>query len=172
MNVTYKDEFHPLYWLFYDSFKVTICSFFSSFSRLLVSISSVIPINFWSIILLRIFPGTENIVMPRNFEQSVRLKGPWKRMQHCWPTTRNILGPIMLRPFAWYHNNVGICWHLLRIVWNRSNFGATSPNISIVLWQAKRSATILRPFAWNHNNVGLVKTSEHAHCNRFLGLLY
>ena len=21
-----------------------------------------------------------------------------------------------LRPFAWNHNNVGICWHLLRIV--------------------------------------------------------
>ena len=28
----------------------------------------------------------------------------------------------LLRPFAWSHNNVGTCWHLLRIVWNRSNF--------------------------------------------------
>ena len=42
--------------------------------------------------------------------------------------------------------------------------GATSPNISIVLWPAKRSATMLRRFAWNHN-VGLVKTSAHVHCN-------
>ena len=43
---------------------------------------------------------------------------PWpcKRTQHCWPTTRNIVGPNMLRPFAWNHNNVGTCWYLLRIV--------------------------------------------------------
>ena len=34
----------------------------------------------------------------------------------------NVVGPNMLRPFAWNHNNVGTCWHLLRIVWNRSNF--------------------------------------------------
>ena len=25
-------------------------------------------------------------------------------------------GPNMLHPFAWNHNNVGTCWHLLRIV--------------------------------------------------------
>ena len=29
---------------------------------------------------------------------------------------RNIVGPNMLRPFALSHNNVGTCWHLLRIV--------------------------------------------------------
>ena len=33
-----------------------------------------------------------------------------KRTQHCWPTTRNIVGPSVLRPFAWNHNNVGTCW--------------------------------------------------------------
>ena len=37
-------------------------------------------------------------------------------------TTRKIVGPNMLRPFAWNHNNVGTCLHLLRIVRNRSNF--------------------------------------------------
>ena len=25
---------------------------------------------------------------------------------------RNIVGPNILRPFAWNHNNVGTCWHL------------------------------------------------------------
>ena len=43
----------------------------------------------------------------------------------------------------------------------------TSPNISIVLWPAKRSTTMLHPFAWNHNNVGLLEMSAHTHCNHF-----
>ena len=38
--------------------------------------------------------------------------------QHCWAQQCCDL----LHPFAWNHNNVGFCWHLLRIVWNRSNF--------------------------------------------------
>ena len=32
-----------------------------------------------------------------------------ERTQHCWPTTRNIVGSNMLRPFVWNHNNVGTC---------------------------------------------------------------
>ena len=91
-------------------------------------------------------------------------KDPCKRTQHCWPRTRNIVGSNMLRPFACNHNNIGTCWHLLRIVWKRSNFCATSPNISIVLWPPKRSGTMLRP---SHNNVALVKTSAHAHCKDY-----
>ena len=39
----------------------------------------------------------------------VKLLGPYKRTQHCWPTTRNIVVLNMLRPFAWNHNNVGTC---------------------------------------------------------------
>ena len=39
----------------------------------------------------------------------VKLLDPCKRTQHCWPTIRNIVGPNMLRPFAWNHNNVGTC---------------------------------------------------------------
>ena len=27
-------------------------------------------------------------------------KAPWKRTQHCWPTTPNIVGCYILRPFA------------------------------------------------------------------------
>ena len=38
----------------------------------------------------------------------VSCKDPCKRTQHCWTITRNI-GPNMLRPFAWNHNNVGTC---------------------------------------------------------------
>ena len=37
-----------------------------------------------------------------------------KRTQHCRPTTRDTVGPNIMRPFAWNRNNVGTCWHLLR----------------------------------------------------------
>ena len=62
------------------------------------------------------------------------------------PNGRNIVGQqhaILLGP-----NAASVCmepqqcWHLLRIVLNQSNFGATSPNISIVLWPAKRCARL------------------------------
>ena len=36
-----------------------------------------------------------------------------KRTQHCWPTTLNIVGCYMLRPFA---HPVACCWMLLRVV--------------------------------------------------------
>ena len=39
----------------------------------------------------------------------VKRLGPYKQMWRCWPTTRNIVGPNMLSPFAWNHNNVGTC---------------------------------------------------------------
>ena len=55
---------------------------------------------------------------------------------------RNIVGPNMLRPFAWSHNNVGTCWYLLRIVWNRSNFWAHANGHNIV---GQQHATLLGP---------------------------
>ena len=42
---------------------------------------------------------------------------------------------------------VWCCCVLLRKVWNRSNFPATTANISLVPWSPKRSATMLDPFA-------------------------
>ena len=36
-----------------------------------------------------------------------------KRTQHCWPTTPNIVGCYMVRPFA---HPVACCWMLLRVV--------------------------------------------------------
>ena len=36
-----------------------------------------------------------------------------KRTQHCWPTTPNIVGCYMLRPFA---RPVACCWMLVRVV--------------------------------------------------------
>ena len=50
-------------------------------------------------------------------------KAPCKRTQHCWPTTPNIVGCYMLRPFA---HPVACCCVLLRKVWNRSNFSANN----------------------------------------------
>ena len=47
-------------------------------------------------------------------------KAPWKRTQHCWPTTPNIVGCYMLRPSA---HSVECCCALLEVVakkvWNR-----------------------------------------------------
>ena len=42
---------------------------------------------------------------------------------------------------------VGCCCVLLRKVWNRSNFSATTPNIFFVPWSPKRSAAKFDPFA-------------------------
>ena len=41
------------------------------------------------------------------------IKAPCKRTQHCWPTTPNIVGCYMLRPFA---HPVACFWMLLRVV--------------------------------------------------------
>ena len=44
-------------------------------------------------------------------------KAPCKRMQHCWPTTPNIVRCYMLRPFAHpVAHPVACCWMLLRVV--------------------------------------------------------
>ena len=40
-------------------------------------------------------------------------KAACKRTQHCWPTTPNIVGCYILRPFA---HPVACCWMLLRVV--------------------------------------------------------
>ena len=40
-------------------------------------------------------------------------EAPCKRTQHCWPTTPNIVGCYMLRPFA---HPVACCWMLSRVV--------------------------------------------------------
>ena len=39
-------------------------------------------------------------------------KATCKRTQHCWPTTPNIVGCYMLRPFA---HPYACCWMLLRV---------------------------------------------------------
>ena len=79
--------------------------------------------------------------------------GPCKRTQHCWPTTGNIGGPNILRPFAWKHNNVGTCWHLLRIKLVKllgpckrtQHCWPKTPN------NRQQCCDLLHPFAWNHN---------------------
>ena len=43
----------------------------------------------------------------------LKRKAPCKRTQHCWPTTPNIVGCYMLRPFA---HPVACCWMLLLVV--------------------------------------------------------
>ena len=46
------------------------------------------------------------------------LVATFKRTQHCWPTTPNIVGCYILHTFA---HPVACCWELLRKVWKRSN---------------------------------------------------
>ena len=63
-------------------------------------------------------------------------KAPLKRAQHCWPTTPNVVGCYMLRPFA---HPVVCCWMLLRVVGSchirlhtTANKDATTPNIALL----------------------------------------
>ena len=80
-------------------------------------------------------------------------KGPCKRTQHmlanntqhCWAQQCCDL----LRPFAWNHSNVGTCCVQFE---TGQTFARTSPNISIVLWPAKRSA-YMEPQPWPRENV-------------------
>ena len=71
-------------------------------------------------------------------------------MQHCWPTTPNIVGCYMLRPFA---HPVACCFAKFE---TGQTFQPTTPNISFVPWSPKRSATMVDPFAqlfqhcWGH----------------------
>ena len=75
---------------------------------------------------------------------------PCKRTEHCWPTTPNIVGCYMLRPFV---RPVGCCCAKFE---TGQTFQSTTPNISFVPWSPKRSATMLDPFAqlfqhcWGH----------------------
>ena len=92
--------------------------------------------------------------------------------QHCWAQQYCDL----LRPFAWNHNNVGTCWHLLALVAYSLKpvklLAQQVPTFPILLFCDRRSvaqqccvrfhgtATMLA-------NIGLGKTSAHAPCNNF-----
>ena len=78
------------------------------------------------------------------------VEDPCRRSQHFWPTRLNIVGPNLLRAFA-YH--VVCCCVLLRLVgscWMMFETGQTSEptsaNISIVSPSSKRGPTMLRSF--------------------------
>ena len=95
-----------------------------------------------------------------NLKKYTYSKGPCKR-----PT-------VLLWLVAYVCMEPHQCWHMLALVGTRcvqfetgQTFGPISPNISIVLRPAKRSATMLRSFAWIPSNVGLVKTPAYAPCN-------
>ena len=81
------------------------------------------------------------------FAPLFRCEAPCKRTQHCWPTTPNILGCYMLLDV------VACCCAKFE---TGQTFQPTTPNISLVLWSPKRSATMLDPFAqlfqhcWGH----------------------
>ena len=54
-----------------------------------------------------------NIIIP--MARCIQIR-PMQWRQNCWPSTRNIVGPVMLRPFAWNHNNVCIVAYGLKPV--------------------------------------------------------
>ena len=68
-------------------------------------------------------------------------KAACKRRQHCCPTTPNIVGCYMLRPFA---HRVACCCAKFE---TSQIFQPITPNISFVPWSPKRSATALDPSA-------------------------
>ena len=53
----------------------------------------------------------------------VELKAPCKRTQHCWPTTPNIVGCYMLRPFA---HLVACFWELLHPLAHHCQLGCNN----------------------------------------------
>ena len=60
-------------------------------------------------LILKNFPGLGSQIV----EMTRKCNAPCKRTQCCWPTTSNIVGCYMLRPFA---HPVACCWMLLRVV--------------------------------------------------------
>ena len=60
-------------------------------------------------LILKNFPGLGSQIV----EMTRKCNAPCKRTQYCWPTTPNIVGCYMLRPFA---HPVACCWMLLRKV--------------------------------------------------------
>ena len=73
----------------------------------------------------------------------VKLLGPCKRTQHCWPTTPNNVGSCwhLLRPFAWAFTPI-----MLALVAFVCMHHATSANNSQHCW-AQQCCDLLRPFA-------------------------
>ena len=67
----------------------------------------------WTTTAKRYFKNVEEQVIRRQSTVYSASKAACKRTQHCWPTTPNIVGCYMLRPFA---HPVACCWMLLRVV--------------------------------------------------------
>ena len=74
----------------------------------------------------------------------VKLLGPCKRTQHCWPTTSNNVGSCwhLLRPFAWVFTNIsGIFCHFnyehICHARQREEAKATAANYSLSLALSK-----------------------------------
>ena len=68
--------------------------------------------------------------------KQVKLLGPYKRTQHSWATTRNIV-VTLLRPFA----------GALKAIQTEAILLANNLTCNMV------GPNMLHPFAWNHNNV-------------------
>ena len=85
----------------------------------------------------RIYPRNSRkahlIIHKARTMEPLGIKAPCKRTQHCWPTTPNIVGCYMLRPFA---HPVACCWMLLRVCCAKfeagQTFQPTTPKISFV----------------------------------------
>ena len=81
-------------------------SFFSlKKCRLSVYIHKLVVRDFFPIVHLHCITETRIIRTPKNVPLMSLLTGldckaPCKRMQQCWPTTANIVGCYMLRPFS------------------------------------------------------------------------
>ena len=88
------------------------------------------------------------VALQQVVKRRVRLRANGRK--NCWPTTPNIVGCYMLRPFT---HPVACCCAKFE---TGQTFQPTTPNISFVPWSPKRSATMLDAFAqflqhcWGH----------------------
>ena len=79
------------------------------------------------------------VALQQVVKRRVRLRANGRK--NCWPTTPNIVGCYMLRPFT---HPVACCCAKFE---TGQTFQPTTPNISFVPWSPKLSATMFDPFA-------------------------
>ena len=98
------------------------------------------------------------------FQTVSRRKAPCKRTQHCWPTTPNIIGCYMLRPFA---HLVSCCWMLLRVVvQSLKPIKLFSLQLPTYLLFCDRRTVAQQCWIRLHNSSNIVGAA-HAHCAWF-----
>ena len=102
------------------------------------------------------------VALQQVVKRRVRLRANGRK--NCWPTTPNIVGCYMLRPFT---HPVACCCAKFE---TGQTFQPTTPNISFVPWSPKRSATKWIRLHSSSNIVGATNTHYYTWFTKTYGL--